>query len=245
MRRRDRFAEVYFYEWSINRWRTSETRTQLSMAGRGIYRELLDLCYAQGSISKDFRVLAAQVGCDPVELEQIWPLIRRHFYTDKHDPERLKNHASDQYRKHFFGYIEGQKQKGRLGGLQNVPVISDIGSSGLSAGVSLVEASIVEPSIVESSIRESPPPNAAETISRTEAEKQEVVRVTLQKYPGVNLLPAGPDITIICLCLTAVRGDLDAFAVAMTEIYRTGKKPSTSWAWFPKLLANYANGKRR
>jgi len=226
VRRQDRIPEVYFYEWSVNRWRTSETRAILSLAGRGLYRELLDLCYAQGSISSDFQILAAQVGCAPTEIEQIWPKIKRHFYADKHDPQRLRNHASDMYRKQFFEYISVQKDKGRVGGLQKSIKMKDMSSSGLS----LVETSIDKYSRDESVLQNPPIKTAAE-----------VAEQFLSDYPSANL-PGKPDAVIVAKCLAAAHGDVDLLGRALREMWIKGKKPATSWAWFPSVIPQYCNG---
>jgi hypothetical protein len=132
MKRQDRIPEVYFYEWSISRWRTSETRARLTMAGRGIYRELLDLCYAQGSIPKDFQTLASLVGCAPIEIEQVWANISRHFIDDKLDKNRLRNKTADVIRKNFFKYVSSQRVKGKKGGIAKSSSTNDISNSGLA-----------------------------------------------------------------------------------------------------------------
>lgn len=130
MKRQDRTPEVYYYEWSVSRWRASETRAQLDSAGRGIYREILDLCYVQGSIPKDRVVLAGQCGCLPEELERIWPTIARHFYQDRKLESRLRNKVSDVVRKNFFKHIGTQKVNGRKGGLVKSRNKNDIPSDG-------------------------------------------------------------------------------------------------------------------
>ena len=126
LKRQDRVPEIYFYEWSVNRWRSSETRSTLSLAGRGLYRELLDLCYTQGSITANFQILASQVGCAPIEIEQNWPLIKRHFQRDPHDPTRLRNKVADVYRKQYFSYISAQKAFGAVGGKRKAQRINEM-----------------------------------------------------------------------------------------------------------------------
>ncbi len=132
LKRQDRTPEVYFYEWSVNRWRTSETRARLTMAGRGIYRELLDLCYAQGSVPSDFQVLASMLGCAPVELETVWPQISRHFYTDKKDKNRFRNAPADARRKQFFAYVRTQRENGKSGGRPKAKPDKEIETGGLT-----------------------------------------------------------------------------------------------------------------
>ncbi len=130
MKHQDRPPEVYYYEWSVNRWRASETRALLNSAGRGIYREILDLCYVQGSIPKDIATLAKQCDCEPSEIEAIWAIISRHFYQDKHDKNRLRNKFSEVKRKTFFAHMKTQKQNASNGGAAKSRKSREISSGG-------------------------------------------------------------------------------------------------------------------
>src|ERR1700749_1687060 len=107
---KERSAEVVFYEWGISRWLTSRTRMALDCAGRSIYRELLDLCYAQGSIPKDPETLMRHCGATREEWDRAWPIIKRHFHQDKHDSESLLNDQASVFRKNYFAYIEEQRK---------------------------------------------------------------------------------------------------------------------------------------
>ena len=135
MKRQDRTPEVYFYEWSVSSWHNSDTRHQLDSAGRGIFREILDLCYTQGSITKDRKLLASQCGCTEAEMEAVWPIISRHFFTKKNDSFRMENSRSNAVRKHFFAYVSSQRKKGKKGGEVKAKGIIEISSSGLSKPV--------------------------------------------------------------------------------------------------------------
>jgi len=53
MKSRTRVSEIHFYEWSISRWVTSTAHDELDALGRGVYREMIDACYAQGSVTAD------------------------------------------------------------------------------------------------------------------------------------------------------------------------------------------------
>ena len=56
------------YPWYIADWRASETRLSLTLAQRGLYRELLDYCYMEGSLPEDRKMLLKIAGCS-VEAE--------------------------------------------------------------------------------------------------------------------------------------------------------------------------------
>jgi hypothetical protein len=77
--KKDRVAELHFFEWRITAWVTSETRDRLDAAGRGIYRELLDHCYAQGHFPDDPEWICRRCACTPEQLEKTWPKIEKHF----------------------------------------------------------------------------------------------------------------------------------------------------------------------
>lgn len=159
LKRQDRVPEVHFYEWSVSRWRASETRALLTSAGRGIYREILDLCYVQGSIPKDHHILAVQCNCGVEELEAIWPIIARHFYQDKHDPKRLRNKFSEVRRRTFFQYVKAQKANAKKGGEAKAKHNTNLPSGG--AVFPAQEISIDKKRVVESSrvsTKNTPPP---------------------------------------------------------------------------------------
>lgn len=109
MRRKQRVPDMHFYEWSVIRWLASDTRAILDPAGRGIYRELLDSCYTSGSIPKDPELMARKADATIEQLNRIWPVIRKHFHQDAHNPDVLINDAASMYRKQYFSYLKQQK----------------------------------------------------------------------------------------------------------------------------------------
>lgn len=131
---KDRPAEIVFYEWGISRWLTSRTRMALDCAGRSIYRELLDLCYAQGSIPNDPPTLMRHCGATQAEWDRSWPTISRHFHQGKHDPEALCNDQADVFRKNYFRFRAEQRERGKKGGRPKSISVRDIKSGGLSSG---------------------------------------------------------------------------------------------------------------
>lgn len=70
---------VHSYPWYISDWTESETRIELTLAERGLYRELIDRCYKEGSIPDDERKLIALCACDPRDFKRAWPNVRRKF----------------------------------------------------------------------------------------------------------------------------------------------------------------------
>lgn len=114
--RRTRESTVTYYEWHVSRWLASDTRALLDPAGRGIYREALDLCYATGSIPKDPQLLARKLDCTEEQLRRVWPVISRHFRVDKKHPDTLTNRFADMFRSNFFTYLTDQKTRASKGG---------------------------------------------------------------------------------------------------------------------------------
>jgi hypothetical protein len=106
-----RIPEVHFYEWSVSRWVTSSTRDRLDSSGRGIFRELLDLCFTQGGFPYDVRLLAVKCACTEAEFERVWPVIEKHFPKDKHDPEKRVNNVANTVRRAYFRFLDEQSRK--------------------------------------------------------------------------------------------------------------------------------------
>ncbi len=113
--KRDRVAEVHYYEWRMSAWATSETRDRLDATGRGIYRELLDHCYGQGKIPDDPEWICRRCACTFDEYEKTWKVIGRHFPKISRTAYRYNVHA-DIFRREYFAYVEKQRacRKNRL-----------------------------------------------------------------------------------------------------------------------------------
>lgn len=96
----------------MSAWATSETRDRLDAAGRGIYRELLDQCYAQGKIPDDQEWACRRCACTLEQYEKAWIVIARHF--PKIDgSEYRRNLFADMMRDEFFSYIQRQRKSGK------------------------------------------------------------------------------------------------------------------------------------
>ena len=106
--KRDRVAEIHFYEWRIGAWAISETRDRLDSSGRGIYRELLDHCYGQGKIPDDPEWICRRCACTQEQYEKAWKVIARHFPKIEGTEYRYNVH-SDIVRGEYFAYVEKQR----------------------------------------------------------------------------------------------------------------------------------------
>lgn len=61
----------------------------------------------------------------------------------------------------------------------------------------------------------------------------------LGAYPGTESLPGKPDHIIVSSCFEICEWDLDVMSEALKKLFQSGKKPSSSWAWFPAVLPQY------
>lgn len=68
------------------------------------------------------------------------------------------------------------------------------------------------------------------------------LRESLPLYPGADRLPGTPDDAIIGECIDLARGDPKALGAALHRMIQHGKKPSSSWKWFPTVLKQYLQG---
>jgi hypothetical protein len=50
------------YAWNPLDWLLSDLRASLSLEARGLYRDLLDLCYIDGSLPSDLNILSVKLG---------------------------------------------------------------------------------------------------------------------------------------------------------------------------------------
>lgn len=106
---KERQKDLSFYEWRFNAWRTSATRDMLDATGRGIYRELLDQCYAQGEFPSDPLYICRVCACSMEQFEAAWKVISKHFLKGRGGT--LRNKFADLERRKYADYVEGQRQK--------------------------------------------------------------------------------------------------------------------------------------
>lgn len=73
---------VHCYPWYIADWLQSEHVAAMSLEERGLYREALDLCYANGSIPDNPVALQKLTRSTEKEFRRAWPKVRACFYQD-------------------------------------------------------------------------------------------------------------------------------------------------------------------
>ncbi len=128
---KDRTIEIQYYDWRLVAWLTSETRDRLDATGRGIYRELLDQCYAQGGFPYDTEWICRKCACTPEELATVWPIIERHFPCFPKKKTHRHHWVSDIFRKKVISMLKTAKISGKKGGQksQEIKRLSRVPSS--------------------------------------------------------------------------------------------------------------------
>ena len=121
-------------------WLASEQRACMNLAERGLYTELVDRLYVEGSIPDDAATLARLAGVPLGEFSEAWAVVGREFEVDPNQPGRLiqaevslELDATDQY-------IDQQAAKGRKSGLSRKAVAEQR----LNSGSTTVEPRIAE-----------------------------------------------------------------------------------------------------
>lgn len=102
---------VHSYPWYISDWKDSERRISLTLAERGLYRELLDHCYREGSIPEDEERLIAIAGCKSADFKKAWPKVKLCFSSGK-DVGRLEHHKATE----ILSKLENWNESRRKGG---------------------------------------------------------------------------------------------------------------------------------
>ena len=234
MRTKKQMAVVNYYQWSVTRWFTSPTREALDAAGRGIYRELLDVCYAQGTIPSDHVLLARMCRASGEEFERAWIVIGRHFKKHpKNTLELINSHAST-YRNSYSAYIREQKIRGTVGGSRKGKrkslEINDVGSDGLSDGLEISKPplkpilNLTKLNYTELNSTPSPPPNpptAAATFDPNEPDRQQLATALIDTLIQTHPQP-GNRATAIAVAERVLANAADPGAVCeeITEVHQ-------------------------
>lgn len=78
-----------YYKWHWQDWRSNRTVQRMSYIERGLYRELLDECWVEGSVPDDIGLLADICGCPVDVMTSAWQTLSKCFehhgncYTNK------------------------------------------------------------------------------------------------------------------------------------------------------------------
>lgn len=101
------------YPWYVGDWRASETRVNLTLEERGLYRELLDSCYIERSLPTDERKLARIANCSDEEFARCWPAVKT-LFSERND--RYFHGKVSEVLGKLDGYSEQRREAGRISG---------------------------------------------------------------------------------------------------------------------------------
>ena len=124
---------IYSYPWYFRDWRASDARATMTLAERGLYREILDLCYENGSVTSDEKELAKLIGCSLKSLRNGIKSVAKHLQVlpsgDYSHPKvleslpdiiRLKESRSNKAKLAASARWQNKKEK-LLGSSKNAP----------------------------------------------------------------------------------------------------------------------------
>lgn len=74
-----RLSPLGYYKWHWQTWRANRTVQRMSYVERGLYRELLDECWAEGFIPDDIEKLADICGCPVDVMANAWQMLGKCF----------------------------------------------------------------------------------------------------------------------------------------------------------------------
>jgi uncharacterized protein YdaU (DUF1376 family) len=96
------------YPWYTDSWRKDEDVLAMNAEQRDVYRELLDMCWAQGSLPCDERALLKMSLATEREWKRAWPVVQKMF--EERDG-RLWNHKVDEKRPDVMK-LKSRRQRG-------------------------------------------------------------------------------------------------------------------------------------
>lgn len=82
------------------------------------------------------------------------------------------------------------------------------------------------------------------SMSDPASDRRKICKQLLMAYPEARGLPGEPDGAIVAKCLNLSEDSPDRLQIALESMFRAMKKPETSWAWFPVVLAQYLQPRR-
>ena len=103
-----------WYPWYWHRWQRSRRVLRLTLAARGLYRELLDECWRVGRIPDDPNAIAALTFADEQDVLRAWPTVRP-FFAVRPDGDLYHPDMAD-LRQHQLQRHAAQVLNGRKGG---------------------------------------------------------------------------------------------------------------------------------
>lgn len=108
-------AKLPWYQWFHRDWLMDEARADMNLSERGLYRDCLDLNYANGSIPADPSVLFRLLAVDREEFDAAWVKVSEYFEPTEWDATRLTNSRANEVMGENKEYRKAQSDHAKKG----------------------------------------------------------------------------------------------------------------------------------
>lgn len=112
-----KLAPLGYYKWHWQRFRANRRVQKMDYVARGLYRELLDEQWSDGSIPNDIEDLADICGCPLEVMQDKWPQIRKCFETHRDGQlfnQMLENQRTEMDRTRIAQSMGGKKKVSQI-----------------------------------------------------------------------------------------------------------------------------------
>ena len=140
--------KLLWYPWKWEQWRASFPVLQLSLAERGLYRELLDASWKVGGLPNDPAELAQLARCKTAEFSRYWKAVKR-FWKPRADG-LLYNDELEQIRAEQVEAHARRVEAGRKGGRRPAKAMLSNAKQSQAIEQSRVEKRVPKAAIVKS-----------------------------------------------------------------------------------------------
>lgn len=173
------------YPWYLDDWLQSETRTSMCLGERGLYRELLDLCWLEGSIPNDPKLLRKMTQSGAKEFSTFFKKVSNRFYEKD---GRLFHKKVDEKRNSLVGYHLERSESGRKGGLASSSAKAALKPSPSPSPSSLPSGKLVAAAAAAAASQ--PNPEAQNKANGAAPQTpEEICRAVLRQMDHEGLLP--------------------------------------------------------
>lgn len=130
----DRFLP--YYKWFWQDYRANRKVQRMTYIERGLYRELLDECWIEGSIPKSISDLADICGCPEEVMANAWQMLSKCFIEvgDKYENEKLNSMRTERDQIRVI-----RSQAGKAGGQAKVANASKVQANASKCHIEEVE----------------------------------------------------------------------------------------------------------
>lgn len=164
---------LHSYPWYIKDWLLSEARLTMTLEERGLYRDMLDMFFDQGSLPADERALFRMAACETHEFKRAWPVVRKKF-TERDG--RLYNQKAEEVLSKKLATREIRASIGRLGGLAKQKQMESKQPSKQPSKPEAIATNLLEQTVPARARSPSPSPSPSPVSPLTPQSKNEAKR---------------------------------------------------------------------